>query len=73
MIFIILRNGELYHGNSNKKPNSVKAYTTRGTAEGVIKREASLIATQKCFKYDDIYPKLLLEVLNSFSIKEVEI
>lgn len=83
-IYIILRNGELYHG-IKKKPKSVKAYTSRGMAEGVIKRDVGDIATQM---YRDLYRKLDIEpiymeseifeqfvekVENEFSIKEVEI
>lgn len=45
-IYIVLRNGELYHGTTNKKPKSVKAYTSRGVAEGVIKRDIPSIASE---------------------------
>lgn len=75
-IYIILRNGELYHG-VNKKAKSVKAYTSRGVAEGVVKRDAPRIATEEFrgldIKYDEGYEIILNTVLSQFEIKEVEI
>jgi hypothetical protein len=75
-IYIILRNGELYHG-VKKKSKSVKAYTTRGMAEGVIKRDIPSLASEMYWKMDirhkEVYETLLEEVEKQFSIKEVEI
>lgn len=81
-IYIILRNGELYHGRK-QKPKSVKAFTSRGVAEGVIKRDIGNIASEMYHRLD-IKPKLhdyesevflrfvdLLE--KEFEIKEVEL
>ena len=86
-IFIVLRNGELYHG-VNKKPKSVKAYTSRGMAEGVIKRDIGDLATKEyrnmIKKLDikptplsmfesEIYRDFVAKAENEFSIKEIEI
>lgn len=80
-IYIILRNGKLYHGLKHKS-KTIKAYTERGTAEGVIKRESKQIAKDMFRHYyyknnryadEDMYDKFLKETLKEFSIKEVEI
>lgn len=82
MIYIILRNNELYHGRK-AKPKSVKAFTSRGMAEGVVKRDIGNIASEmynkmdikpKVFGYDsEVFQRFVDEVEKEFEIKEVEI
>lgn len=81
-IYIILRNDELYHGQK-VKPKSVKAYTSRGMAEGVIKRDVGTIASDMYNRMDikpsvdtyesEVFKKCIDSVASEFEIKEVEL
>lgn len=82
MIYIILRNSELYHGRK-VKPKSVKAFTSRGMAEGVIKRDIGNIASEMYSKMDikplvfgydsEVFQRFVDIVEKEFEIKEVEL
>lgn len=81
-IYIILRNGELYHGIKSK-PKSVKAFTSKGMAEGVVKRDVSKIASKMYYDMDirpqvdnyetEVYKRFLDLVDKEFEIKEIEL
>lgn len=81
-VYIILRNSELYHG-SKVKPKSVKAFTSLGIAEGVLKRDIAYIASEMHNKMDikpvaseyetEVYERLFMEVEKEFEIREVEL
>lgn len=83
-IYIVLRNGKLYHG-IKRKSKTVKAYTSRGMAEGVIKRDVGKIATDMYREYyrkldikshhleKEIFQSFVKKVEDEFEIKEVEI
>lgn len=74
-IYVILRNGKPYCGL--KKQKTVKAYTSRGMAEGIISRETPLIATDEFrgldIRYDEAYEIILNTIKSQFTIKEVEV
>jgi len=80
MIYIILRNGELWHG-AHRKSKTVKAYTTKGMAEGVIKRDVTELAGREYWNHEDRFKKsaesiieeIKEQLIKEFSVKEVAI
>ncbi|WP_342532729.1 hypothetical protein MHB40_14800 [Lysinibacillus sp. FSL K6-0057] len=81
-IYIVLRNGELYHG-IKKKPKSVKAFTSKGIADGVVKRDVSKIASEMYYSMDirpqidsyetEVYKQFLDIVEKEFEIREINL
>jgi len=80
MIYIILRNGELWHG-AKRKPKTVKAYTSKGMAEGAIKRDVKELAVREFWHHEDrfkrseesIIEEIKEQLIKEFSVKEVAI